>query len=307
MNLLSGLEKFGLNVKGDLDITDDGKKKSANKAAGKASAAPTKVEEKDLVLEKSVQCPVCDHKFKTLTAKSGKAKRLEPDSDLRPNFEGIDTLKYEVCSCPNCGYSAMNKFFEHLSMSQIKWIREAVGENFSPVDEKTEETYSYQKAVDHYKLALVCAMAKHGKLSEKAVVCLRIAWLRRGELKTIGDKTPEEIEKRKELTEEMEGFYRQAYDGLKKAFSTETPPYCGMNSNTVEYLLANMAYHFKEYGEASKLVTGLLANPNTPSRVKDLCRDLKEQIVKEVKIAKAKAARAAAAKAASPNGKPGAK
>jgi uncharacterized protein (DUF2225 family) len=297
MGLLSGLEKFGLSLTEDLDITDDGKGKQ-KKAVPKASgAAVKKLEEKDLVLQKIIMCPVCDKKFPTLTAKTTKAKRLEPDKDLRPNHEGIDTLKYEVTACPFCGYSAMNKFFDHLSTAQIKWVKEAVSKNFAPQPPKEQETYSYDESVDKYKLALVCAMAKHAKLSEKSLICLRISWLRRSQIAELSDHNPEDLAKKKELREEMEGFYKQAYDGFNKAISTETPPYCGMDTNTVEYLLANMAVHFKDYQTASKLVSALMQSSNTPARVKDKCYDLKEQIVAEVKAAKAKAAKAQAAKA----------
>ena len=86
MNLLSGLEKFGIKSDGQLDITDDGIEKKDN---GQMQSAVKKsiddLEEKDLVLQKSVQCPICDHKFKVLQVKSAKGKRIGADSETRPH------------------------------------------------------------------------------------------------------------------------------------------------------------------------------------------------------------------------------
>lgn len=298
MGLLSGLEKFGLDIKGDLDITATDKDKDSKKPEKSSKKEMVKLDEKDLVLKKTVTCPVCDYQFKTLTTKTGRAKKLEPDRDLRPNHEGIDTLKYDVCSCPRCGYTAMHKYFDHVSSMQIRWLRDAVCSKFTPTEEKDYETYTYDESVDFYKLALVCSIAKHSKLSEKALVCLRISWLRRAQIADIKKRAKEEaaahngkvsLEMAEEfksienLKSEQDAFYKQAYDGFMKATSEETPPYAGMDEKTVDYLLANMAVYFKEYSTASKLVSTLLQSPNTPSRVKDMCMDLKDEIVNAVK------------------------
>ena len=46
-----------------------------------------------IIVEKGLRCPVCDKVFKTKMIKSGRIKRMEPDKDLRPRHEYIDTLK----------------------------------------------------------------------------------------------------------------------------------------------------------------------------------------------------------------------
>lgn len=274
MNLLSGLEKFGIKSDGDLDITKSPNQKNAQGQEVKKVALED-LQEKDLVLQKSAQCPICDHKFKYLAVKSGKVKREGTDADTRPHYHNIDTLKYDAIVCPHCGYAAMTKYFEHISATQMKWIKEAVCNNFSPLSDDVPETYSADEAVDRYKLALVSAMAKHARTSEKARICLNIAWIRRDQIKEIPDHTPEQLKKRQELIEEYEGFYKQAYEGYNQAYCTET----GLNSVAIEYILANMAIHFKDYGTASKLISQLLGNPNTNPRVKDRCLELKEKVV----------------------------
>lgn len=280
---LSGLERFGIISDGDFDITKEESKKE-NRPQQKVVKKPEehKPEEKDFLLEKVIECPICAQKFHTLVMKSGKAKRLEPDADLRPNFEGIDSVKYDVAVCPHCGYAALNKDFMHVSDTQAKWIKEAL-KKFRPTEDKSAETYSYDRAVDRYKLALVNTIAKHGKMSEKAYICLKIAWLRRAEYKEIKGVSPEEQNKRWTILEEYNGFYKQAYEGFTKAISTENAPYEGMDDSTVEFMLAHMAMYFKDYSTASKFVAKLLTAPATPRKVKDKCVDLKDEILVEIK------------------------
>ena len=291
MNLLAGLEKFGIKQEGELDITKEEKKKS-KKAAPTKKAAPKMLTEADYLLEKENTCPVCDAKFKTLMVKTGKAKRIGQEFDLRPRHEGVDTIKYDVIACPECGYAAMSKTFEPLSNTQIKWIREQVGANFQAEKKEKRDTYTYEEAVDRYKLALVSAMVKRVKLSEKAYICLKISWLRRAQYKEMPEVSKEDLAAKSAIKEEMLGFYQQAYDGFTQAMSKETPPFYGMDSNTLEFMLANMAIYFKDYDTALKLVSRLITSPNTAGRVKDKCLQLKEQIT----AAKKKQDAAAAAK-----------
>ncbi len=285
MNLLSGLEKFGLNSTGELDILNDGTDSSKKKTDEKEKATVT-LTEKDFLLDRKEKCPICDKEFIVKTVKSSKVKRLEPDGDLRPNHEYIDTLKYGVCACPSCGYAALRRNFDHLSATQRKWIRESITVNFKPVVEPQMETYTYDYAVEKYKLALVSAMAKKAKLSEKAYICLNIAWLRRAQMESIPEDTPVNKKRKAACRQEVEGFYRQAYDGFLRVTSTETPPYNGMDANTMDYILANMAFYYKDYETASKLIGRLITSANTPRRMKEKCLDMKEQIVSELRKSK---------------------
>ena len=282
MNLLSGLEKFGLGQTGELDILNDGTetKKRTTDATKKEAVEYT---EKDFILDRKVVCPICDKEFLVKTVKSSKVKRMEPDADLRPNHEYVDTLKYGVAACPRCGYAAMHRNFTQLSAAQRKWIRETITANFKPTEEPKMEVYTYDYAVEKLKLALVNTIAKKGKLSEKAYICLNLAWLRRAQAELTPDDTPMNAKKKKQYEAEYEGFYRQAYDGFMKVVVTETPPFFGMDANTVDYILANMAVKYKEYDTASKLVSRLITQPNTPRRMKDKCLELKDDIVAALK------------------------
>lgn len=278
MNLLSSLEKFGFSAEGELDITKDPKREVAAKPKQpeKEERPP---EETDYLVTKTVRCPVCDNKFQNLSVRGTKARRMEPDFDLRPRYENIDILKYDVTLCPKCGYAAMNRYFEPLTYAQIGRVKEALDGKFQPIAESDKATYTYDEAIDRYKFALVSAMAKYAKLSEKSYICLKIAWLLRDKINEMKDFTKEELEAKKTATEEMDGFYLQAYNGFLQAMAKETPPFCGINTSTLTFMLANMAMQFGDYAIASKYVYELIGSPSTSKKMKDRCIELKDKLV----------------------------
>ena len=286
MNLLSGMEKFGFSMDGELDILAEEKPKKSEEEA-KKTATPVVKQEKDFVLDKKVRCPICDKDFPIKAVLATRLKRLEPDFDLRPNYEHVDKIKYDFNSCPRCGYSALDTTFSKIDTARAKLIRTEFCPSFKPQpNEVLPEIYSYDYSVEKFKLALICTMKKRAKMSEKAYVCLKIAWLRRAQLKELeGDDeaTPEYIEM---VKNEAEGFYAQAYEGFMKAISQETPPYCGMASEAVEYMLANMSVYFKKYDAAMKLIARLIQSPSTSRKLKDKCVDLKDDIIAKAAAAK---------------------
>ena len=151
MNLLAGLEKFGLKAEDTTNLFEEEKKTVAASGEGKKEEVP---EEGSFLLDKAIRCAVCDQVFKTKMLKNGRVKRLEPDFDLRPRYEHIDTLKYRVISCPFCGYTAMNGYFEHLSSMQMKMVKEQVCSNFKPSGSIDARILDYDEVIERYKLAL---------------------------------------------------------------------------------------------------------------------------------------------------------
>ncbi len=278
MDLFADLEKLGLKQSGELNILDDGTSKQRQVVQPKVVEAKP-MEEKDFLIERKLKCDVCDGEVLVLSLRASKAKKLEPDNDLRPRHQGIDTVKYGVTSCPRCGYTALNKHFNHNSPAQRKWIREAICANYKSTMVQNYETYTNENAVEKYKLALMVAMTRRAKLSEKAFICLNLAWLRAEQAKPSSEDGPVIKVQKEKYQQEFEAFYRQAYDGFQKVLSTEEGPYEGMDHNTLEYIIANMAMYFKEYDVAAKIVSGMITNQNTPVRIKDKCIELKDQIL----------------------------
>lgn len=285
-DLLSGMEKYGFkDVNLDSIFEDDKPKTVARTAEEKTVEAP---KEEDFLLDKGVRCPICDTVFKSRMVKSGRARRLESDRDLRPRFEYIDTIKYDVSSCPKCGYTAINRYFPHLSSAQMKLIREEVCTKFKPEKGMADKlSYTYDEAIERYKLALINTIAKKGKASEKAYECLKISWLYRGkkeEIQAVNSNPSEEVKAEILKCEQTEtAFYTQALDGFLKAMTSESYPMCGMEQNTVDFLIANMAFNLKRYDLASKFVSALLVSKTTSKTIKDKALTLKEEIISEIK------------------------
>ena len=284
MNLFAGLEKFGLKAEGTTNLFEEEKKVTTTADGTQKEEIP---DEDSFLLDKAIRCAVCDKVFKTKIIKNGRVKRMEPDLDLRPRFEYIDTLKYNVVSCPYCGYTALNRYFEHLSTGQRKLIKEQVSANFRADASADPIVLDYDMAIERYKLALFNTIAKKGKTSEKAYICLNIAWLYRGQAETITGTEEEAVKKKAECKEQEEAFYQQAFEGFMKAVSSEDFPMCGMESCTVDYLLATMAYHYKKYDVASKCIARIQATASASKKMKDRAYDLKEKIVAEIKSNKA--------------------
>ena len=284
MNLLSGLEKFGLKADDTTNLFEEEKKVVVAEDGAKKAAAP---EESDFLLDKAIRCAVCDKVFKTKMVNS-RVKRLEPDLDLRPRYEYIDTLKYNVKSCPFCGYTAVSRYFDHLTSMQIKLVREQICTNFKGSDDIEAKLMNYDEAIDRYKLALFCSIAKKAKTSEKAYTCLNIAWLFRGKFESLDPNDPSLEQERAECKKQEEAFYAQAFEGLNKAISTESYPICGMDECTMDYLLATMAYHFKKYDVASKCIARIQQSQAASKKMKDRAYDLKTQIVEDIKKSKTK-------------------
>lgn len=286
MDLLSGLEQFGIHVDEGKEIfsKEEGKKEQVRTEKKDAEEHTEETQpETDFLFTKRIRCTICDRVFDVRMVKNARIKRLQPDFDLRPRFQNIDTLKYDIYACPYCGYAAMSRYFEHLTKGQINLVKENVCSKFRRRGDKEPEFYTYDEAIARYKLALYNSMVKRAKTSEKAYTCLKLSWLYRA----LGDEMPHESEEEKAALEvcrkTQEEFYREAYDGFQKAIATEDFPMCGMDSFTMDYLMASMACHFKEYSYASKSVSYILSSQLADRRIKDRALELKEQIIEEIK------------------------
>ena len=122
-------------------------------------------EEAQYIYDKKINCPVCGKAFTTSQVKTGKARFLGSDEDLRPLYSKIDTIKYDVCMCPYCGYAAVLRDYENVSDNQIRTLRAEIGDKYNAGIIDTG-VYSYDTAIRRYKMALLTATVKHAKLSE---------------------------------------------------------------------------------------------------------------------------------------------
>lgn len=283
MGNVFGLEKFGLGKVSVDDIFEEEKKAETAEVPQEEAPVKSGPNEIEFLLPKACRCPVCDTSFRTRQVKTGRARRLQPDFDLRPRCQDIDINKYDVTACPKCGYAALNRNFEHITTGQIKLIRQEVGTKFRPAGpvnpNEPLEPYTYQEAIERYQLALFCTVVKKGKTSEKAYILLKLAWLNRGLAEMLEEKGESGSEEYVEAREQEASYYSDAYEGMVKAVASENFPMCGMDESTVNILMAGMAFKLEKYDVASKLVAAVIVSRTAPSAAKERAQNLKEEIL----------------------------
>ena len=277
--LLSGLEQFGLSNLENMDLYETQKKEE--KGADGKPAAP-KVQEQDFLFDKAFKCPICDRDFKARTVKIGKAKLSGSDLDLRPRYEQIDLLKYDIILCPYCGYAALSRFFKFVTSPQAKNIREKISATFKPQNDN-KEIYNYDEALERYKLTLANAIVKQTRTSEKAYICLKTAWLLRGKAEHLDKSLPDYEVQKKQCEDEENEFLKNALEGFLAARQTEPFPMCGMDEPTVDYVIAVTAMRFEQYDLSSRLIQGILQSNTANPRMKDKARDVKEMLMQKIK------------------------
>lgn len=277
--LLFGLGELGLKNLEKMDLFEEAEEKET--VVKKETQKEPVAAEEDFLFDKTYECPVCYQKIKARTVKTGRVRLLRTELNLRPVYEQIEPLKYDVIVCPHCGYAALTRYFGHIAPSQIKAIKENIAKAYQGSDE-WKATYTYEEALSRYRLCLANTIVKKGKASEKAYICLKAGWLLRS-MQEEQKMIEEGKEKLKQCREQEREFLKNALEGFVSARQTEDFPICGMDQNTVEYLLAVLAMEFEQYEVASKLVSNILVSASANERMKDKAREVKEILIVKMK------------------------
>lgn len=278
MGLFSGLGKIGLGGLDGMKLYDEPEKPLVPAQEEKEPEVP-KVKEEDFLLKKTCKCLACGREFKTLAVRAGKAKLMGTDKDLRPQYDGIEPLKYDVTMCPICGYATLNKDWGTLTDNQCKNVRREISATFRP-DDKDYDTYTYDEALRRYQMALANAIVKQVKNSDKALICLKAGWLLRSKWESLDPEDPDYATIVSETMGLESEFLENALEGLLNARANENPPICGMDENTVDYLIAALSVRFEKYEQAAKIISKLLQSRAINSRMKEKLLDLKDEIIK---------------------------
>lgn len=229
------------------------------------------------LFEKTYECPCCGQEFKSKTVRTGKIKLLSTDSDLRPKYQQLDSLKYDAVACPHCGYAALSRFFTELKAVEAKQIKENITPNFKGIkEEQIAGIYTYEDAVNRHRLALLGAIVKRSLLSEQAYTCLKLGWILRGKAESLSKESAKYEQTIEELHQAEGEILASAYEGFSKAFSQEEFPMCGMDEYTVELLLADLSRRMGKKEEAGRWISNILVSRECSDRVKDKARDVKE-------------------------------
>ena len=278
--IFSGLEKLGLGNIGGGNLFEDPKKKEA---AVKQEAPQRKlslVNEEDYLFDKKYKCPVCERDFEAKTVRTGKVRMKNVDMDLRPDYDELDQNKYDVIACPDCGYAALGRYFTTLNKYQIDDIRVKISMNYKKLVNEGP-TYSYEYARNLYQLALANAVVKKAKNSEKAYICLKTAWVIRGETQRLDPSEDGYDEKKAAKDAQEKELLANALSGFVMARQSEEFPIAGMDASTLDYLIAALAVETDDFDTASKMVSELLTSRVANSRIKDKARNLKDIIAEK--------------------------
>lgn len=285
-DLLSGLGSLGLGSLQGMELFEEEKHEAETEKVAEAVV----VDETEFLIDKTYECPICGRKFKSIMPKSGKSKLISTDMDLRPVHEHVDLTKYDVIVCQNCGYAVLSRYHVGLTERQKKNILEKISHSYKS-NMKKFSTYTYEDALARYQLALVNAIVKQAKNSEKAYICLKAGWLMRGYAEWLltdeGKATENAKEKREHALKMEDDYLKNAFEGFQVAMANELFPIAGMDESTMNYLLAVLAYRFDKLEIAGPLVSKILVSASANSRTKDKARDLKDLIVARLKEKKA--------------------
>ena len=277
--IFSGLEKLGLGNIGKEQLFEDPKKKTVEIKKEQPKRLQL-VNEEDYLFDKKYKCPVCDSDFEAKTVRTGKVRMKNVDIDLRPDYDELDQNKYDVIACPACGYAALGRYFPTLNKYQIDDIRVKICMNYKH-EPNHEPTYSYEYAKRIYQLALANAVVKKARNSEKAYICLKSAWVIRGETQRLDPEEDGYEAKKKENDAQEKELLENALNGFVMARQSEEFPIAGMDSTTLDYLIAALAVETGKRDIASKMISDILVSRTANSRIKDKARALKDMLSEE--------------------------
>lgn len=278
--LFSSLDKLGLGMFSEMDLYGEEKAKTVEKKQA-SSVVEKKVKEEDILFDKTYRCPVCDNDFKVKAVRTGKARMVGADPDLRPRYEEFDPIKYDAVVCNHCGYAALTRFYSHITPPQVKFIRTNISPFFKGVNNKVSK-YSYDEAIMRHELALANTVVKKGKVSEKAYTCLKIAWLKRGKAENLPEDTKDRNKILETIKSEEKQYIAKAYEGLLVAMNKETFPICGMDEWTFIYLTAELGYECGDYTKSMKLLSDLVVSKSASPKLKDKARELRKLMQNKV-------------------------
>ncbi|MBQ7613867.1 MAG: DUF2225 domain-containing protein [Butyrivibrio sp.] len=280
MGIFSGFEKLGLGNLGGEELFEDPKKKEVKIEKEPPKKKLQLVNEEDFLFDKKYKCPVCDSDFEAKTVRTGKVRMKNVDIDLRPDYDELDQNKYDVIACPACGYAALSRYFPNLNKYQIDDIRVKICMNYMH-EPNRDPIYSYDYAKRIYQLALANAVVKKAKNSEKAYICLKTAWVIRGETQRLDPEDDNYEAKRKENEAQEKELLTNALNGFVMARQTEEFPIAGMDSSTLDYLIAALAVETGQNDVAGKMISEILTSRSANSRIKDKARFLKEMLAEQ--------------------------
>ncbi|EFM11766.1 Protein of unknown function DUF2225 [Paenibacillus curdlanolyticus YK9] len=167
-----------------------------------------------------LSCVCCDTEFSTSRVRSSFKRQWRTDSDFCGHYkDGINPEYYVVRVCPECGYAFTENGIARLSDKQRALYFEKIGRHWDGRNYGGERTTA--KALETYKLALLCAQIVGEKDRVMASILHHIAWLYR-------EQNNQEQETR---------FLQHALDAYVRVYELEGSP---LNNAKLMYLIGEL-------------------------------------------------------------------
>ncbi len=277
MGLLDGLEGFGLGGLKSTKIYEDPVEEK--KPEPEPEPEEKVVDEADFLMDKEYECHICGKKTKQRIVRTGKVKLKTTDLDLRPIYEGIDAIKYGVILCPYCGYAVLTNYYAALPKPHRQLIKDKICANFKQMPTFMPKKITYEDALTRYKLALLNAIVRQAKNSEKAFICLKTAWLLRGMRYSYDIETAEGRKMALVCKKDEREYLQNALEGFQKARTMEPPPVAGMDENTLDYLIAALCMEVnQDLDVAARLLGNVKTARNATKSQKERASDMLERL-----------------------------
>ena len=137
-------------------------------------ALPMDSADREHLMEKGYECPVCKKEFKAIRIKNSQLVLESTDKDMRSRYKGVEPMYYDVVTCPHCLYSALADMFSSPDkpnaeqLKQLQAIKAGTNLRFGREMDSTTVFAGYY-------LALFCApvcFLKHSMATAKLLLRL---------------------------------------------------------------------------------------------------------------------------------------
>ncbi|MCX7749073.1 MAG: DUF2225 domain-containing protein [Clostridia bacterium] len=254
-NLFDNLAGFGLDNLDEISVYEE--KEDPKKGIKDC----VQVNPASFVYERKVDCPVCGRHIQVRAVKTSGVRILSKDSDFMVYYQEPNPSFYDAWLCTYCGYASLSNKFNTVSDKQKKLIRDNITPKW-----KFEKTYPHlydvDTAIEIHQIALLNSIVKQAKDSEKAMICLKIAWLHRIKNNPEGENK----------------FLNQAQQGFLKALEKEDFPVVGLDQASLQYLIGELYRRLSDPSNALLWFGRVLASRNATPKIKDMARTQKDLI-----------------------------
>jgi len=256
-DLFGNLSGLGLDGFGSVSIYSSQEEKVEKQQKKETQANP-----RDFVYDRKTVCPVCSKNIAVKAVKTSGMRIISRDTDFMTYYQEPNPMFYDAWVCTQCGYAALSNKFGSISDKQVKLIKDNISAKWK-FNKIYPDLYDADTAIEMHQLALLNTVIKAGRDSEKAMTCLKLAWLYR----------------LKKDAENENKFIFQALQGFTKAFEKEPLPIAGMDGSSLQYLIGELYRRLGDNSNALLWFSRVISDRNTKPKIKDMARDQKDIIL----------------------------